>query len=106
MLEETRDCFPPANKFIDSLMCVLRKHKVKLCSDSVPLNVTTTADSTEPQRDASQSLNEQWFPRGYEDILPSGPSEFEEVWQTYLNFGPSLDVPDWEQLFSDLDVQM
>lgn len=31
------------------------------------------------------------------------PSDFEELWQTYIDKTPSLDVENWEDLFNDLD---
>jgi hypothetical protein len=39
----------------------------------------------------------------YPISLQETESDFEEIWQNYVDYGPNFDMPDWDHLFSDLD---
>ena len=90
----------PAKRFLESLMNVLRKHRVKLAdpgetgSASAIVGVNDVCMSGQVAV-ADDSLKQQ--------AEPVQPSDFEEIWQTYIDNAPNLDVENWEELFNDLD---
>lgn len=105
MLAEAKDRSPIANKFVDSLMNVLRKHKVALeptgpGKQEAPV-VTAGEIGADAGRDGQAGLQDDWHLDF--DTLPNQSGDFEEIWQSYVDYGRELEVPDWEKLFSGLD---
>ena len=100
ILEEAKERSMPAKRFLESLMNVLRKHRVKLAdpgetgSASAIVGVNDVCMSGQVAV-ADDSLKQQ--------AEPVQPSDFEEIWQTYIDNAPNLDVENWEELFNDLD---
>ncbi len=101
ILEEAKERSMPARRFLESLMNVLRKHCVKLV-DSGETGISSAASSgADTMVDCSQGVATGQAPHGGQaEPVPS--SDFDEIWQTYIDNAPSLDVENWENLFSDL----
>jgi hypothetical protein len=95
LLEEAKDQSPVAKRFLESLLTVLRKHQVKL--------VDTSHGTEEPTRQTISAL-----PDAVPEFDPSGAAVtgFEEIWQSYIDYGPNLDVPDWYELYDDLQTSI
>ena len=105
MLAEAKNRSLIANKFVDGLVTVLRKHKVTLGPDALgedqALGGSAMDLSAHAVREEQDGLEDRWnldF-----DALPNQSGDFEEIWQSYVEYGRELEVPDWEKLFSDLD---
>lgn len=92
LLEEAKDRSPVAKRFLDSLMDVLKKHKVRLFD--------TTTDTEQVVLPALPTAVSEFDPTG------TAQSEFEEIWQSYIEHGPTMDLPDWAELFDDLQTQL
>jgi hypothetical protein len=110
-------------------MEVLRKHKVRLYHNSsagpdgflatsavnggvhptAAVNTQPFLDSAFPHSGsyATASVTEQQ-PQGFpgtstQGIANTDASDFDSIWQEYLELGPHMDVPGWDSLFTDLD---
>lgn len=96
-LGQAKDRSPVAKKFLDSLMDVMRKHKIR-CFDAAPV----------PEASPPPPVELQALPSELPDFDPTGAaqSDFEEIWQSYIENGASLDVPDWTELYDDLQDKM
>ncbi|KIV81945.1 hypothetical protein PV11_04092 [Exophiala sideris] len=114
IMEETACQSPLAKGFIDSLMGVLRKHKVRLHNLSgdvvdTPSSLNTTAHSGPPNVVDTmtvpeiQPLSNSYLPQ---DNTQSYSSDFDEIWKDYVELGPNMDMPGWDSLFSDLDSRL
>lgn len=126
VLEDAKDRSPVAKKFLDSLMDVMRKHKVRLIDGpaaesqqrsttpfaafgalangvahgvpqaaSVPNGLPSNSQIFEDNFDAMQIQHNQ-----------HDQSDFDEIWQSYIEHGPNFDAPDWDELFLDLQMQL
>ena len=105
MLAEAKERSPIANKFVDSLMNVLKKHKIALDpvapgEKEAPI-VSAMDIGADAAREGQSGLQDDWDLNF--DTLPDQSGDFEEIWQSYVDYGRELEVPDWEKLFSDLD---
>lgn len=97
-LEEARHQSVPAGMFLDSLMSVMQKHRIRLQGQ----------DSAGEGLSAPMSMPAQPLPLGSsvahgelpEEYVPN--LDFDEIWQSYTNldFG---DAQDWDALMRDLD---
>jgi hypothetical protein len=127
VMEEAARQSPVAREFFDSLTNVLRKHKVRLCnfdstttapapapaSDKVdgpkeldvaavafgPRDMANPYVATDPS-DVQQSHATAWPLQGN---FQNGLANFDDLWKEYVAFGPNMDMPEWDNLFSDLD---
>ncbi|KIW89032.1 uncharacterized protein Z519_10517 [Cladophialophora bantiana CBS 173.52] len=112
-LEDAKSQSRMAHEFLESLMDVLRKHKVRLHGINGPL----AGDAAEQQ--AQQSLQPQILadpggqqaPRPCDNWTPEEDgqhhlSDFDEIWKDYVELGPKMGMPGWDSLFSDLDSRM
>lgn len=97
-LEEARQQSVPAGMFLDSLMAIMQKHRIRLqgqdgsgdelgAAAAMPLQPFSLASTR-----ASGEVPEEYVPN----------LDFEEIWQSYttLDFG---DAQDWDALMRDLD---
>lgn len=120
MLEAIKEHSSTAAKFLDSMTDVLRKYKVHLTNPE-PSNTHNGEDQTlsaattvVPPTSGSDGATQQMFddaPTTWDQTLQKDPSltidsDFEQVLQSYIELGPSLDMPNWDSLFSDLDSKM
>lgn len=98
LLGDAKDRSAVAKRFLDSLMDVMKKHKVRLFD---------TAMECEQQQQQQQQPDVPMLPTMETDFDPNGSaqSEFEEIWQSYIEHGPNMDLPDWAELFDDLQTQ-
>ncbi|OQU95146.1 Fungal specific transcription factor domain-containing protein [Cladophialophora immunda] len=115
MLEEAKSQSRMAHEFLESLMNVLRKHKVRLHAPDPPGpgNATEPPPSQQPLQpqiplghavqQGSQSYDNAW---PSEDISQHYLSDFDEIWKEYVELGPKIGMPGWDSLFSDLDARM
>ncbi|KAI1619879.1 hypothetical protein EDD37DRAFT_196347 [Exophiala viscosa] len=111
IMEETACQSPLARGFVNSLMDVLRKHKVRLhnlTGDGVdtPSSLNTTAHLGPPNiLDTMTAPEIPLLPSSHlsQDNSQSYSSAFDEIWKDYVELGPNMDVPGWDSLFSDLD---
>lgn len=91
LLGDAKDRSPVAKRFLDSLMDVMKKHKVRLFD--------TTTDCEQSDVPLLPTMETDFDPTG------NAHSEFEEIWQSYIEHGPTMDLPDWAELFDDLQTQ-
>jgi hypothetical protein len=42
--------------------------------------------------------------QSYQTLPQYEPSDFDSIFQEYVDFGPNMDIPGWDNLFSDLDT--
>jgi hypothetical protein len=98
LLEEAKDRSPVAKRFLESLMNVLRKHQVKL-GDSFQGGM----EGLDRQVVVAHAL-----PDAVPEFYPTGSAVtgFEEIWQSYIDYGPNLDVPAWYELYDDLQTSI
>ncbi|KIX07653.1 uncharacterized protein Z518_02306 [Rhinocladiella mackenziei CBS 650.93] len=114
ILEDVKCQSRMAHEFLESLMDILRTHKVRLHNNPPPGDSTEEGIlpdstgmpqrgnglSTTPAGQERQSYDDSWPP-------PDNPqnylSDFDEIWKDYVEFGPNMDMPEWDNLFSDLD---
>lgn len=105
MLEEAKDRSPIAKKFVESLIKVLRKHKVKLDNGALLEKGALEGAVLELGSEAIEEAHPGYSngtPDSF-DALPPSSYDFEEIWQSYMNYGQDLEVPNWEQLFHDME---
>lgn len=102
MLEKAKDRSPVAKRFLESLMDVMRKHKIRLFD-------TSAAEEAAPAPAAAacmQSVHPTVLP-DFDPEMSAGQSDFEQIWQSYIENGPNnMDVPEWTELFDDLQTQL
>ena len=139
LLEDSKSQSAMASEFLESLMDVLRKHKVRLYHQNPPgennAGVAVAQDKEGqdiPFHFQHQQQHQQlqtdlpmtyegamlnWTMNSpsqsrYETALPTlnnekrqqpQKSEFDSIWQEYVEFGPNMDNAGWDSLFSDLD---
>lgn len=96
-LEKAKRRSPVAKRFLDSLMDVMRKHKIRLFDGAVA-EEAVASDYFAPE--ALPSIVPEFEP------MDTSQSDFEEIWQAYIENGPNLDVPDWTELYDDLQSQL
>ncbi|OCT47378.1 putative Zn(II)2Cys6 transcription factor [Cladophialophora carrionii] len=148
MLEDAKSESAMASSFLDSLMDVLRKHKVRLHSinnnnnnNNARPSVAWTVPSSaihEEQRlpvvsgwsrqplhgvvgedlnrpapaletqaqilgDSDSNANANANATSVQDASQHYLSDFDAIWQEYVELGPNMGIPGWDSLFSDLD---
>ncbi|KAK5193792.1 hypothetical protein LTR99_005979 [Exophiala xenobiotica] len=115
ILEEAARQSGLAREFLNSLMGIMRKHKVHLHHLSEEAadfpqpgqqglpgsEIPDTAKATAPSE--SQLLH-GFFPP--QDNSQNYLSDFDAIWKDYVELGPNMDVPEWDNLFSDLDSRL
>jgi hypothetical protein len=80
-----------AKKFLEGIREVLRKYRVDL------------GDEQSQQAEQNMSISESYADNVAELVIPEPqPSDFEDIWQTYLDV-PSVEVPGWDELFGEAD---
>lgn len=112
MLEESSSQSIMAAKYLNSLMDILRKHKIRVMNEGLtygdmanPRYLLSTSEPVYKSSEALLSMNM------LDDMATSTqinsntmePLDFDQLWQSYVEMGPSFDVPDWDQIFSELD---
>lgn len=111
ILEEAKSQSRMAKEFLDSLMDILRKYKVRLHHppESLAENASHPClgpSETQAYQDLGGANGETgmpyslWPPR---DNPQHYLSDFDEIWTEYVELGPNMNMPEWDNLFSDLD---
>lgn len=103
-----------AKEYLESLMDVLRKHKVLL--HNLPHEPAENASGRMFAADAdrqkemngnagpdTQHSHTLWPPQ---DAAPEARSDFDQIWNDYVEYGPNMDMPQWDSLYSDLDSRV
>ncbi|EXJ85152.1 hypothetical protein A1O3_05827 [Capronia epimyces CBS 606.96] len=114
------DCLSPsqphvAHDTLNSLMDTLRKHKVKL--HNPPGDTVQKAPGPEsvampqpPKEELPSTRHVSNGPPNPQSRLYDNPqnvlSDFDEIWKQYVEYGPNMDMPDWDSLFNDLDSRL
>lgn len=133
MLQEAKQDSVLSKMFLDPLMDILQKHRALVLSDHRPLsspmsrakNYHALPDTRiyDPPRGLPQQplrfpsvtgANE--YTDNISSIVPSRPlsqqyhmtqthdhTGIDEIMQNYIDFGPNMDIPRWNELFADLD---
>ena len=118
VLERAREQSAMASRFLDSLLDILRKHKIRLPINSAGLievssegaaAATAPATYTPSSMDTTSSYemiqgDNAWKP-GADKSLNDGPG-FDDVWQNYAEQGENFDELDWEHLLSDINTHI
>ncbi|KFX97534.1 hypothetical protein O988_04814 [Pseudogymnoascus sp. VKM F-3808] len=133
MLREAKQDSVLSKMFLDPLMDILQKHRALVLSDQKPLSSspptvnnscalpdkriydTLKSVSQQPLRFPSVSSGNQCT----DNISPMAPPRpasqqyhmtethdctgIDEIMQNYIDFGPNMDIPRWNELFADLD---
>ncbi len=115
ILEEAKGQSAIAGRLLESLMAILRKHKIRLRNPSPVREAngrgSTTAPATEysshfePAPPSHEPIDGDNAPMMMQEkqLLDIDDSPLREIWQDYAELGPHSDVIDWDRLFSDLD---
>ncbi|KIW69703.1 hypothetical protein PV04_05565 [Phialophora macrospora] len=120
MLEDAKSESAMASDFLDSLMDVLRKYKVRLHNPRPPVAsaeaaavpeenrrplISSTVDSQQspPMPDTQPQLLYDSSAVPVQDASQHHRSDFDAIWQEYVELGPNMGFPGWDSLFSDLD---
>jgi hypothetical protein len=132
MLREAKQDSVLSKMFLDPLMDILQKHRALILSDQKPLSspqpgANNCALPDKRIYDTLKSVSQQplRFPgvtSGNEctdNISPMAPPRpasqqyhmtethdctgIDEIMQNYIDFGPNMDIPRWNELFADLD---
>lgn len=111
MLEEAKDYSVSVQKFLDSLMEALKKHQVGLGDDS-----RKTAETTQKTQNSGPAMPAWSSTTSQQQAAPAlqGPSmgnaaqpptlDIDWAWKDVLDQGDMNSLPDWDQLFSELDA--
>ena len=102
-LEGAKQRSAAAGMFLESLMAVMRKHRIKLKNHD-RIGIESPAFAT---RAAEAST----LAPGYVDVFDgaqmdgedSNNFEFEEIWQTYIDMDSSMNPQSWDALISDIE---
>lgn len=94
-----------ASTFLESLMAILRKHKVRL--QQYPVAQPSVVDSTLWTMPGATDAN-------YINQLAPSPAQddglndfnFDDMWQSYFDFGATAEPQNWDALFNDLDMRI
>lgn len=113
LLEQSGNQSNVAGDYLNSLMNLLRKHKVRLhnlpsdrSDKTMQSDATRMPSSTNPtpeigERDI-QLIQSPW---PIHESFSNYSSDFESIWKHFIENGPNLDVPEWENLFSELEAK-
>ncbi|KAK5132610.1 hypothetical protein LTR08_008809 [Meristemomyces frigidus] len=100
VLEDARNLCATATTFLESLVTVLQKHRVRL--GRCPHGVAISGRGTTPtDDDADYSLRPGTARIGNGDATEF---DFDGLWRSYFDFGANADAQNWDALFSDLDT--
>lgn len=101
-----------ACEFLNSLTDTLRKHKVKLHNlpddaiEKAPVAGSTAAFPPHAGMSIAKEVSDQtrnvWLQDNTQNVL----SDFDSIWKEYIEYGPNMDMPDWDGLFNDLDSRL
>ena len=97
----------PELRFLDSLMAILRKHRIRLhgqyqepqAEDERPTQKPAIAE--EETLMPASGLND-----GMLDDHIFGNLNFDELWQSYINLDTSIDPQSWDALISDVETHI
>jgi hypothetical protein len=114
MLEEAKGQSAIAGKLLESLMDILRKHKIRLRNPDVVREPNGRGSATAPAAEYASHFgpapshepmesDSTWMTTQEKQLLNTNESGFGEIWQDYAELGSSSHVVDWDHLFSDLD---
>ncbi|KAK5099021.1 hypothetical protein LTR70_000857 [Exophiala xenobiotica] len=111
MLEEAKEYSVSVQKFLDSLMEALKKHHVGLVDDSrKPVEVTPNTQNpwsampTWPSTTSQQQVAPLAQDPGVSNTLQPPTLGIDWAWKDILDQTDMNTLPDWEQLFSELDA--
>jgi hypothetical protein len=110
MLEECKSQSPMASKYLESLEAILRRHKIHLLN--LPSGTATSIDQR-PMSLGNGSLGfngdgiEQDANQAFATNLTLSELDFDfdATWTEFIDLEHNLDVPNWDQLFADIDVR-
>lgn len=111
ILEESKAESRMASKFLESLMDILRKYKVRLynpAGNGAEKNNHPQTGAASQSHDNMMVVGDQTVP-SYQNTLPPQDngqhylSDFDEIWKEYVELGPNMDMSEWDNFFSDLD---
>lgn len=114
-VEEAKGQSSIAGKLLESLMDILRKHKIRLRNSDVarepngrgstPAPAAERATQFEPAAPSHEPMDSGSTRMTIQEkqLFNTTESGFGEIWQEYVELGPNSDVTDWDHLFSDLD---
>lgn len=99
-LEESKRQSAAAGMFFDSLMSILRKHRIRLpgyeyivdLEDGSNGPVAATGDALAPGSSTNGSQDPINYDQGF---------DFDELWRSYMDLEPTVHVQDWEHLIGD-----
>ena len=110
ILEESKDQSISIQRFLDSLMEALKKHQVGLVDDTKRAAVNQSTQNIWSSTLARPATSHQQLalstPQGQResDSLPQPTLSIDWAWKDFLDQGDVNTLPDWEQLFTELDT--
>ena len=100
ILEKSREHSGLADKLLESLKTVVRKHEVSLPNlENMASNTNGNPNLVAPGSNQVVVEEAQNVPEAH------GLSYFDEIWQSFDGGNPQIDVMDWNSLFLELDSQ-
>lgn len=111
MLEAAREDSISVQKFLDSLTEALKKHHVRLVDvpkelqpkDQASGSVSLTSAQNWPIMSSSLGTN-QAASGGLQSTSQTTTLGFDDVWRGFIDQSDANTMPDWDQLFSELDT--
>lgn len=112
MLEEAKEESASAQKFLESLTEALRKHQIRF-KDDLKTQTCENGDGASAQQSATRSWlaiatgqdpNQEVCEAKMYNASQTATVGFEDVWRDTVFNGEIANMPDWDQLFSELDA--
>ncbi|EXJ85808.1 hypothetical protein A1O1_06177 [Capronia coronata CBS 617.96] len=96
--------------FLSSVTETLRKYKVKLhhppggmVQEAI---VPASMEMFHPSQDVLPISKQQPDNASSMDNTQHVFADFDKIWKEYVEYGPNMDMPDWDSLFNDLDSRL
>jgi len=106
IFEDAKERSAPARTFLDSLMAILRKHKVRL-RQCPAYGFENVGNNMEDDLDHNVANCQSAAPNSEQQAGDVGDMNFaDDLWETYFDMGANLEPQQWDTLFSDLDMQV
>ena len=107
MLEQAKQQLEGAGMYVDSLLAILHKHRIRLQGQDQVREIENSAivlEKVEADAAPLRETNDRSGDLATNDGQEFGALDFDEIWQSYIDLGSGLDPQNWEALISDLET--